>query len=335
MTQRGVAGAIGDIIAKQMATHNIPGLGVALVSDDGTIQIICSGTVREKGGALVSPETVFEAASLTKPVFAAAALQLVEAGKLSLDEPINRLLPRSYLPSDSRVDAITMRHVLSHTTGFPNWRPDGEELTIRSEPGLRFSYSGEGFQFLQTVVESVMRTSAEEFLHERVLSPLGMSHSGLVWRSEYEATAAFPHLTDHGCGDYSRFSSANAAYSMYTTPADFARFLSWMLDSKNTGVLSPTLSQQMITPAIQASLLVSWGLGWGLDHSHETRDVFWHWGDNGGFKNLAVGIPTERTGIVVMANGEGALMGCLEICRVALQHPLLGVERFLSDVYKG
>jgi CubicO group peptidase (beta-lactamase class C family) len=127
-----------------MARARVPGLAIALVADTRLVWNGTFGWANSATGAPVTQETVFEAASLSKPVFAYAVLQLVDAGVLELDVPLVRYLPGGYdVGEDPRVAQITARHVLSHRTGFPNWRAPGTPLTINFAPGERFSYSGE------------------------------------------------------------------------------------------------------------------------------------------------------------------------------------------------
>src|SRR4030095_1153264 len=111
----------------------------------------------------VDDNTVFEAASLSKPVMAYAALKLVDAGKLDLDKPLAQYLEKPYLEGDDRLNLITARRVLTHTTGFPNWRQQGQPLKIVFPPGERFSYSGEGFVYLQKVIERLTGQAFDDF----------------------------------------------------------------------------------------------------------------------------------------------------------------------------
>jgi CubicO group peptidase (beta-lactamase class C family) len=113
------------------------------------------GVNETKKGAPVTEDTIFEAASLSKPVFAYGVLKLVEQRKLGLDVPLTTYLPKPYIQDDDRLNKITARIVLSHRTGFPNWRGDGKPLAIHFTPGERFSNSGEGYIYLQHVVEQI------------------------------------------------------------------------------------------------------------------------------------------------------------------------------------
>src|SRR5205085_228501 len=111
----------------------------------------------------VNTETIFEAASLSKPVSAYAALKLCDKGLLKLDEPLSNYLPEPYIADDPRIKLVTMRHVLTHTPGFPNWRRNAT-LNFINNPGEKFSYSGEGFVYLQAVVEHITRQPLQEYI---------------------------------------------------------------------------------------------------------------------------------------------------------------------------
>lgn len=139
------------------------------------------GVKNAKIGLPVTAETVFEAASLSKPVFAYGVLKLIDQGKLGLDVPLTTYLPKPYIDGDERLNKITARIVLSHRTGFPNWRGK-PSLKICFTPGERFSYSGEGYIYLQRVVEHITGKPLNEYITEAVFTPLGMANSSYVWR---------------------------------------------------------------------------------------------------------------------------------------------------------
>src|SRR5262249_26786218 len=143
----------------------------------------------------VDDNTVFEAASLSKPVFAYAVLKLVEQGKIGLDVPLTKYLPKPYVDGDPRLEKITARIVLSHRTGFPNWRGPNP-LTFHFTPGEAFSYSGEGFVYLQRVVEQIESKPLNDVMAELVFNPLGMTSSSYVWRADFDELTATGHDSD-------------------------------------------------------------------------------------------------------------------------------------------
>ena len=145
---------LSSLIPGLMARANVSGLSIALI-DDGKIAWIGSfGVKNTKTSDKVDNRTVFQAASLSKVVFAYGVLKLVDQGNLDLDTPLSKYVPE-YVKNDYRINAITARLVLTHRTGFPNWRPDGQPLVIHFKPGDRFSYSGEGFVYLQRAIEKI------------------------------------------------------------------------------------------------------------------------------------------------------------------------------------
>ncbi|HUQ98092.1 MAG TPA: serine hydrolase domain-containing protein, partial [Gemmatimonadaceae bacterium] len=151
------------------------------------------GVTRAGGGAPVTADTVFEAASLSKPVFAYLVHTLAAEGKLDLARPLSTYLALPN-PADAASAPITARHVLSHTSGWRNWRfAKNDQLTADFAPGSKFSYSGEGYYFLQRVVEKVTGTGILRLTRERVFEPLGMKNSGYLWFPALDGSRAEPH----------------------------------------------------------------------------------------------------------------------------------------------
>ena len=167
---------------------SVPCLSLATVDAGGifprTVGRACVDPRRGAGDA-----TVFEAASLGKPLFTYVVLRLVDAGRLDLDRPLYDYLPASEA-DNPRMRRVTARHVLTHTSGLPNWRHEPGPLVPAAEPGEAYAYSGEGFFFLQRVVERVTDRPAARLLREDVLDPLGMTESSWVWRPEFDARMA-------------------------------------------------------------------------------------------------------------------------------------------------
>ncbi len=307
----------------------IPGISIALIQDGKTYWVHSFGVRDEKTQQPVTDQTIFEAASLSKPVFAYGVLKLVDQGKLNLDTPLSTYLPKPYLEGDPRIDKITARIVLSHRTGFPNWRPN-DKLAIHFTPGERFSYSGEGFVYLQKVVEQITGKPLNDYMNEAVFQPLGMTSSSYVWRPDYDQRTATPHGASGQPEDKFKPKDANAASSLQTTARDYAIFVEALI--RGTG-LRPQTYRDMLTPQIavdpdcrnctdrdapkQLSKTVFWGLGVGIQRTKE-GESFWHWGDNGSFKCYIVAYPKQKVGLVIFANGENGLSIVNEIERLAI-----------------
>jgi CubicO group peptidase (beta-lactamase class C family) len=167
---------------------SVPGLGLGVV-EMGRIWTRGFGRAVEDPAQPASPETVFEAASLGKPIFAYAVLRLVDAKLLQLDKPLYEYLPVPEA-SSARMRRVTVRQVLSHTTGLPNWRQQPGPLEPAEEPGKKFSYSGEAYFYLQRVVEAVTGKPFSRVMQEQVFKPFDMKESSYVWLPEFETRMA-------------------------------------------------------------------------------------------------------------------------------------------------
>ena len=171
-------------IPRWLRDARLPGVSIAII-DAGTVRWEGQFGLKDIGtGEPVRRDTVFAACSNTKPVFAYAVLKLCEKGVMDLDVPLTKYTSRRFVEGDPRLDLITARHVLTHTTGFPNWRESGKPVPIQFAPGTQVQYSGEGFSYLQSVVHEVTRQPFAEFMRVNVLEPFRMTSSRFVWEDE-------------------------------------------------------------------------------------------------------------------------------------------------------
>jgi CubicO group peptidase (beta-lactamase class C family) len=302
LTQPDRLAALDSVIPALMESGSVIGLSMAIVNDSAIVWSSGFGLRSADTREPIDANTVFEAASLSKPVFAFAVLQLVDEGTLELDRPLVEYWDYDYVPGDERYKQITARVVLTHSTGFPNWRPRGGDLTIDFEPGERFSYSGEGFGYLQLAVMDLTDQPLQQFVARRVFEPLGMEWSGYVWDDRFEDNLAMPHNAEGGVGRKGRPrpGRGHAAASLHTTANDFGRFL---IAAMNGTGLSDSMAAAFLTPQIEVDTGVAWGLGIGLQDNHIGRG-FWHWGDNAGYKAYTLTYPERDLGIVWFTNSE-------------------------------
>ena len=305
------------VIPPLMMQAQVPGLSLSLIHAAEIIWSSAFGVRQANTSEFVSTQTIFQAASLSKPLFAYATLHLVERGELNLDRPLTSYLPSASLLDDPLRDRITTRIVLCHMTGWPNWREDGQPLHRSIAPGERFGYSGEGFGYLQQVVEHIAGQSLETFMQKTVFNPLSMSSSSYLWTVSDDVDIATAHDQQGKPSLSFTMAAPHAAASLHTTPSDYARFLCAMLQPDTiTGTLSSISTKEMLRPQIQLEPEIAWGLGWGLQQT-EDGWAFWHSGDNPGFKNFTLVYPEAQMGIVIMTNGDGG---------VDLWEPLLHVS---------
>jgi CubicO group peptidase (beta-lactamase class C family) len=258
---------------------------------------------------------------LSKPVFAYGVFKLCQQGVLDLDMPLAQLYhdPAIHDPQAMR---ITARHVLSHTTGFPNWREDVDQAMLipQAVPGTRFGYSGEGFEYLQRVVEHVTGQPLYTLLTTEVLAPLGMHHSRFGWGVDRMNEALLD--ADGIAAPTGESMIASAAWSLLTTAADYARFLGAMLNPGHDRVvpLSATSVAAMLTPQVSVGSRshLQWGLGWGLQETARGA-AFWHWGGpQNNYTSYTATLITQRKGVVILTNSATGLRVCKSIAELVL-----------------
>lgn len=288
---------------------SIPGLSLAQLNGGNESEILSLGWKNAQTKEPVNQQTLFSAASLSKPVVAYIVLQLVHQGRFDLDHPLIKYYNYPDVVDDPRHLQVTARHVLTHTSGLPNWRPRGKALAFKQDPGVGFSYSGEGFVWLASVLESIAGKGLEDLAQEMVFRPLGMNRSSYIWRDTLESNYALPHDTYGNPQKKYKATSPNAAASLQTTAHDYALFLAALLEAK---LISKELQAEMFRPQVEIQTYegktqkISWGLGVGLQEKADGLE-FWHWGDNGTFKAYFSVSPTTKNGLVYFANSSNGL----------------------------
>lgn len=295
---------LAPAIAGLMDRAKVPGLSIALVRRGGGGWSRGFGVKRAGSAETVQPDTIYQAASLSKPVFAYAVLKLAERGAIDLDAPLTAYLPDPYVPEDPLLDEVTARRVLCHMTGWPNWRPEGQELRRERAPGTAFGYSGEGYIYLQRVVEHLTGEPLDSYMQPSLLDPLGMTRSSYAWEPTVDQAMATSHdALGSPCLAYTD-SRPEASSSLHSTAEDLARFLQALLTPEDEPWrLSARGVAEMLRPHVQLTPAVAWGLGWGLESTDRGR-AFWHWGDNPGYTSFLMGSLDPGMGVVIMTNGD-------------------------------
>jgi CubicO group peptidase (beta-lactamase class C family) len=314
-------------LQERMAHFRVPGISIAVI-EGGKIAWARGYGVRDLNGKeLVDAQTVFQAASISKPVSAVAALKLVELGKLNLDEDVNNKLTSWKVPENEFTgqEKVTLRRILTHraglsTPGFPGY-PVGEPVptTLQVLDGLKPAntpavrvdalpqsqtrYSGGGFTVMQQLIEDADGKPFAQALQELVLKPIGMTRSAFT--QPLAGLLATNAVSGHSDGKVIpgkfRVHPELAAAGMWTTPTDLARFaieLQQAAAGKSTRLLSRAMAQEM---------LKSQGDEWGLSvvlEGKAAQQRFMHRGANYGFNCLMMGFKESGAGIVVMANSD-------------------------------
>jgi CubicO group peptidase (beta-lactamase class C family) len=326
-------------LAERMKHYQVPGLSVAVING-GKIEWARGYGVVEAGGArAVTPETLFQAASISKPVAAMAALRLVEEGRLSLDEGVNGRLVSWKVPENefTKEKKVTLRRILSHSAGLTvhgfrgyavgekvptlldvlegrkpaNSRP----IQVDVVPGSLSRYSGGGYCVLQQMVEDVLKKPFAETMERTVLSRLGMRQS--TYRQPLPRGLADRAATGHrkdGQPIPAKWYTypEMAAAGLWTTPSDLARF-AIELERSYAGRSNRVLSKEMIRQMLSRQMGGS-GLGIGVDGEGPSVR-FSHGGANEGFRCFLVAYRDSGRGAVVMTNGDGGGELGMEIIR--------------------
>jgi CubicO group peptidase (beta-lactamase class C family) len=250
--------------------------------------------------------------------------------------PLTKYTSERFLKGVPRLDLITARHVLSHTSGFQNWRSTEEPLKIHFKPGERWSYSGEGYSYLQSVVThltgkvnpkdsdtfeaglKVYATDIDEYMRANLLEPFGMASSGYLWNDAIEKRMATGHdekgeptkLNRKPTGpSVARYAAAGG---LCTTPTDYARFLIEVIDPKPSDAcrLKKDSLKEMLRPQVKRNAQSSWALGWEINHT-ENGNFLRHGGNNPGFNCFVAASVERKSGYVIMTNSENGYNGVI------------------------
>jgi len=294
---------VESLVPRLMEEFNVPGVSVALIRDGETVWRGAFGNLRADRESPVTTESIFQAASISKPVFAIGVMKLVEDGILDLDKSLQSYLDKPWLENEPQLEKVTARMVLVHTTGWPNWR-QGKPLTFRYPPGTRYTYSGEGFVYLQTAVEKIVGMPLNDWLRENILLPLGMTASSYTWLPEMEPIGAWGHDADAKVSPPRKFRRPMTSHSLLTNPGDLAKAVNFMINQPTIpGLPKPETIRSMLEPytVVSKSKGIIRGLGWVLQ---EKPKLFYHTGSNGGgHRAIAMASTKSKAGIVVMTNG--------------------------------
>jgi CubicO group peptidase (beta-lactamase class C family) len=322
---------IDATVTKLMDAAHVTGVGIAIFHGGQIAYLKTYGLRDVEKNLPMTLDSVMTSASLSKAAFATMVMSLVQRGALDLDKPISQYLPKPLpeypryadLQGDERYKKLTLRILLSHTSGFANFRgyEDDRKLRIHFEPGTRYGYSGEGIILAQFVVETVTGKSLTVLEEENLYRPLQMTRTSMVWDSRFEDNFA------NGYDEYGRSlgpekrPTPDAAGSMQTTLHDYATFLSAIMREKylNAETMGKMLSQQVSihsahqfpslateTTTANDGIKLGYGVGWGL-YSSPYGKAFFKEGHDEGWRHLALCF-NNGNGILIMtnsSNGEG------------------------------
>ncbi|MCD2519674.1 beta-lactamase family protein [Massilia sp. G4R7] len=317
-----------DEVRGLMAREHVEGLAMAVI-DGGQVKSVRTWGRRNVEKDLpLTPQTVMYGASLTKTAFAYMLLQLVDEGKLDLDASVATLLPQplpaydkkpydfSQLAGDERWRKLTPRIMLTHSTGFANFRwvePDGK-LRFHFDPGARYGYSAEGMYILQLIVERGLGLDTEEEMQRRVFGRFGMRNTSMLWRADFANNLADGYTIEGKMVPHDDRSRASAAGSMDTSIEDQARLWAGIVRGEGLSAASRAMlvrPQLPITSNNQFPTLVPGQVAWpqklsaglGLVTFQDRSGPAWFKGghdDSTG--NMAICLENGKRCVVLLSN---------------------------------
>lgn len=293
-------------IRKKMDSLNVKGMSVALIQKGKLIYKNGFGYADVEKKKLVDQNTMFEAASLSKSVFASYVLSLANQGLIDLEQPLYTYLPNQDI-SDDRYQLINARMVLSHTTGLPNWR-ESEKMTLAFDPGTRFSYSGEAYMYLAKVVAHLQKISLKELdqkFQQNFARSWKLKNFNFVMTGAIEKELAVGYQGNSMVKDDRDRSFFDPAGGLYANGNTFGTFLVKLLKerSKFKELFDPKVALKQDDPIRQFFGIQAWTLGLAVIPFENTA-AYWHGGNNLGFTSSFMIDPDKQFGYVFFTNAD-------------------------------
>ncbi|WP_294208199.1 class A beta-lactamase-related serine hydrolase [uncultured Chryseobacterium sp.] len=293
---------VTDNLEQLLKDNHIPTLGLGIIENGKLTQIRVTGTFDGKTTASVN--SLFNVASLTKPVTAMIALRLVSLGKWKLDEPLDHYWTDPDIARDPRHKLLTTRLILSHQTGFPNWRwqTKDKKLSFGFDPGTRYQYSGEGFEYLRRALENKFHKNLEQLAQELIFRPLDMHDTSYIWNEQNNSGRTVTGY-DKSLKPYATVKNTipNAADDLMTSVGDYSKFLTAVM---NNELLSPGIFKEMTTRQVKTKQDKYFGLGFEIYDLGDNGIALSHGGSDQGVNTLVFLLPKTRQGLIIFTNAD-------------------------------
>ncbi|RQO32156.1 serine hydrolase [Taibaiella sp. KBW10] len=283
-----------------LAGLKIPTLGIGLIKDGKLQQIKVFGELKK--GVTAPYNTIFNVASLTKPITAMLTLKLVSQGKWDLDEPLDHFWIDPDVAKDPNHKLLTTRHILSHQTGFSNWRHNNKDGKLHFEftPGTKFQYSGEGFEYLRKALEHKFHTTLDQLAGDLIFKPLNMQDTRYFWDTKTDSLRVAPGYNPEGIAYKTvKNKTANAADDLLTTIEDYGTFLCSVLQGDG---LSPKVFEEMCTRQVVSKRDKYFGLGFEIYNIGKGDYALSHGGADEGCQTLVFLLPKTKQGLLIFTN---------------------------------
>ncbi|WP_163410816.1 serine hydrolase [Flavobacterium ajazii] len=289
-----------EAIEKWLRENKVPTVGIGIIESGKLKQIKVFGEITK--GVSAPYNTIFNVASLTKPVTAIVALKLVSSGKWDLDEPLYKYWTDPDIINDSRNKKLTTRLILSHQTGFPNWRwmNDDKKLNFQFDPGTKYQYSGEGLEYLRKALEKKFKKSLQQLASELIFEPLKMYDTRYVWDKNVDISRLVIGYDKNG-KSYETLKNKipNAADDLLTTIEDYGKFLVSVINSDG---LSEQVFTDMASPQVASKNGKHFGLGFEIYNFEDGNTALSHGGADNGVQTIAFIFPKTKQGLLIFTN---------------------------------
>ena len=288
---------------KLLKDNKVPALGIGVIENGKLTKVEVYGTLDQQNTAPYN--SIFKVASLTKPIVALTTLKLIDKGVLDMDEPLYKYWIDPDIKNDKRYKKLTPKLILTHQSGFPNWRymTESNKLTFQFEPGTKYQYSGEGFEYLREAIENKLGKSIEELAKELLFVPLKMEDTHFWWDSKMDETRYAQNFNEQGKKiETVKYFEANASANLLTTVEDYGKFLAYVI---NGAELSENLFQEMIKHQVKLKENDFFGLGWEILTDFSGNEfALLHTGKDPGVSTLAIWFPKSKNGYLIFLNGD-------------------------------
>ena len=289
-------------IENWLEQNKIPAIGIGVIENGKLSSINVYGNLNENRTAPYN--TIFKVASLTKPIVSMLTLQLVNNGDWDLDEPLDKYWIDPDILHDSRHKLLTTRHVLTHQTGFLNWRRQHKmkKLAFEFEPGTNFKYSGEGYEYLKNALERKFKMSLEKLSDSLLFKPIGMPDTKFTWLENIdEKRYAFNHNSEGKLLETVRNKKAYASDLLVSTIEDYGKFAAFVI---NGGGLSKEIYDEMVHMHIKTPNESYFGLGWESIPDLYGEKVLMHSGGDPGVRTLILINLEKKKGLIIFSNSD-------------------------------
>lgn len=289
-------------IEQWLKDNKVPTLGIGVIGNGKLQQVKVFGEISK--GISAPYNTIFNVASLTKPVTALVALKLVSLGRWNIDEPIYKYWTDPEIANDPRNKKLTTRIILSHQTGFPNWRymNENRKLTFQFEPGTKYQYSGEGMEYLRKVLEKKFKKSLQQLANELIFQPLKMTDTKYIWDKNVDTTRlANGYDKDGKAYEIVKNKIPNAADDLLTTVEDYGKFLVSIMNSDG---LSKNVFEEMTKNQVASTKGKHFGLGFEIYDLGNGEIALSHGGSDNGVQTIVFILPKTKQGLLIFTNSD-------------------------------